>query len=339
MIILSIIIPTFDRHCELEISLQNLVKLFDQYDFKNKIEILVLDNTPHHFKAMTLFTQKNTETPNVIFRYIKNKKNLGFDGNCYKGLTEAKGDYVWFLSDRYSIYFEPNTLVYALKKGACSYMFSDTFRKYFKAPDFINSYSDKHIFNELCAEDTFLLCEPNVIEPYIKDGLINSISDLIFKKPIPVDVISEFRDTHMLAVAAQLNGYKSSRTIGIIPVHQNIVTQKTIGADRELTRHNYWEVYQSSSLLAKHFSFLGSSSELKAQGFYNIVQLKIKLNIGSYGYKYDFGLFNVLKAYLQNFFKLNMIQHFEFLIAFILPVRICSLAYLRLKLLLKTVIS
>jgi len=88
--ILTIAIPTYNRSLILK---ENLSLLFD--DLNIEIMILVCDN---HSTDKTYFVCKEYEKFSN-FKYIKNKKNLGYDANVLTALENSNSKYVWFLAD------------------------------------------------------------------------------------------------------------------------------------------------------------------------------------------------------------------------------------------------
>jgi len=70
-------------------------------DFSSDVEVIVCDNsdTCEQRKNEMLFN-------NTGVVYKKNIVNLGFSGNILKCISEAKGDYIWIISDDDSVDFE-----------------------------------------------------------------------------------------------------------------------------------------------------------------------------------------------------------------------------------------
>lgn len=88
--ILTIAIPTYNRS---KILKENLRLIFD--NLSDEINILVCDN--HSIDKTYLVCKEYVKFNN--FKYIKNKKNLGYDANVLAALTNSNSKYVWFLSD------------------------------------------------------------------------------------------------------------------------------------------------------------------------------------------------------------------------------------------------
>jgi len=113
MIILTIAVPTYNRP-------EKLKKLHDSFlgkvssTHQGTIEVIICDNsdTCEQRKNEMLFN-------NTGVVYKKNKVNLGFSGNILKCLSEAKGEYVWIISDDDSVDFEEfSKFIYWVKKAS-----------------------------------------------------------------------------------------------------------------------------------------------------------------------------------------------------------------------------
>ena len=88
---LTIAIPTYNRAGYLENQLVELLKQIKEYD---DIEILISDN------FSTDETESIVKKYNQSFiNYYKQNQNLGIDGNVISCYENAKGKYIWFLSD------------------------------------------------------------------------------------------------------------------------------------------------------------------------------------------------------------------------------------------------
>ncbi len=89
--ILTIAIPTYNRAQYLNIQLSNLIKQVNSY---SDIEVLVSDNGSNDD------TESVVENYNYSFiNYYKQVENIGLDGNVLSCYENAKGKYVWYLSD------------------------------------------------------------------------------------------------------------------------------------------------------------------------------------------------------------------------------------------------
>lgn len=91
--LLTIAIPTYNR----EQYLKTLLYLLEpQVLDEPRLELIISDNasTDGTESMVQAFSVKNAE-----FRYIKNKANLGMDGNFIQCFEQARGKYVWVLGD------------------------------------------------------------------------------------------------------------------------------------------------------------------------------------------------------------------------------------------------
>tara|TARA_B100001778_G_C18550911_1_gene613016 strand:+ start:365 stop:1390 length:1026 start_codon:yes stop_codon:yes gene_type:complete len=97
--LLTIAIPTKNRHEYLE---ENLKSLNDQYlKFKDKIEILVSDNSSNNFSKIIIDKYNKL---NLDIVYIKNSRDIGSDKNIAQCFNMANGKYVHIIGDD-DIYF------------------------------------------------------------------------------------------------------------------------------------------------------------------------------------------------------------------------------------------
>lgn len=97
-ILLSILIPTYNRDKYLKKALKNFFLQIDD-NLKNEIEILVSDNCSVD-KTQEILKKYNLESKKKIqYRYWKNDKNLGYDRNFLKLIEEASGKFCWVFGD------------------------------------------------------------------------------------------------------------------------------------------------------------------------------------------------------------------------------------------------
>jgi glycosyltransferase involved in cell wall biosynthesis len=91
--LLSITIPTYNRPNNLKgLYLKFLSKI--SYKFDYEIEIIICDNSDSDCAAINKEVFKNSKV-----KYMKNQSNIGYSGNLIRCLKEAKGEYVWVVSD------------------------------------------------------------------------------------------------------------------------------------------------------------------------------------------------------------------------------------------------
>ena len=91
---LSICIPTRNRPEELIKTLSTIINQLKVNNFQNNVEIVIADNTDvESLKIKSeLLSYKNVH-------YMNNDGNIGYANNINKLIKNAKGEYVWLLSD------------------------------------------------------------------------------------------------------------------------------------------------------------------------------------------------------------------------------------------------
>jgi abequosyltransferase len=96
--ILSILIPTYNRSEYLKKNLELLNRYIHQENFSNQIEILVSNNnSSDNTEEMILEFKKNQ--PNLQLYYHFQKENIGLEKNALFVLKEAAGEFVMYLGD------------------------------------------------------------------------------------------------------------------------------------------------------------------------------------------------------------------------------------------------
>ena len=85
----SIVIPTYNRPDDLN----NVIKSVLCQNYSN-YEIIVSDNSTNTDSEIICRSFKNKK-----IKYSKNKDNIGFTRNFYKVIKQAKGKYIYTLSD------------------------------------------------------------------------------------------------------------------------------------------------------------------------------------------------------------------------------------------------
>jgi glycosyltransferase involved in cell wall biosynthesis len=88
---LTIGIPTFNRPLSLKKTIDLLLEEFSTHE--EVFEILVCDNGDNRLDFTTL------NYPNHLIRHLINEENLGLSGNIERLILNAKGEYIWLLSD------------------------------------------------------------------------------------------------------------------------------------------------------------------------------------------------------------------------------------------------
>ncbi len=90
--ILSICIPTYNRHDALEYLLKNIISQLDAANLWGYVEICVSDNASFDY-TNAMVTKYQKQYPNIV--YSCNAENLGFDRNLLQSISLAKGKYCW----------------------------------------------------------------------------------------------------------------------------------------------------------------------------------------------------------------------------------------------------
>jgi glycosyltransferase involved in cell wall biosynthesis len=101
--ILTIAIPTYNRSKYLDVSLSRITEQIN--GLSEKIELIVSDNcsSDNTEEVVTKYIERGLDV-----RYIRNKENLGMDGNFVQCFRMAQSKYVWVLGD--DDYLLPNSL-------------------------------------------------------------------------------------------------------------------------------------------------------------------------------------------------------------------------------------
>jgi len=290
--VLSLVMPTYNRAKEIQISIKTLLDTLPDLLFQNKIELLILDNGSSYdvediLKEIIILSEKK-----LSIRIIKNSKNIGNDQNFLKGLCESKGKYILQCSDRYYYNLDFARLIPMLENETLScIIFSDRFRKYTTTEITLsNSYKDEWLegeFKMLKKNNTFfeINTQELINSSYIKSGLINSFSDLILinkGKNYFENKLNKFIHSHMLGVTAQLDAISESQNIKLLRINMNSSVHQNIGRGNLYTRHDYNEVYYGNILIQEIYDFIGTSSEVKLTQLNGLINLYLKDKAGLY---------------------------------------------------------
>lgn len=96
--LLSIIIPTYNRVDFLDNTLYSIVKQIIFYNLENTLEILISNNNSTD-STDNLITFYKIKYPDIHFIYFKNDKNIGGVKNFLKLLDNINGSYWYFIGD------------------------------------------------------------------------------------------------------------------------------------------------------------------------------------------------------------------------------------------------
>lgn len=94
--LLSILIPTYNRAAFLDSSLEKIVAIIKDYDF----EIVICDNASSD-NTSEIVNKWKAVYSNIL--YYRQEQNLGYDRNVFTCYTIASGHYLWLLGDSYQI--------------------------------------------------------------------------------------------------------------------------------------------------------------------------------------------------------------------------------------------
>jgi len=290
--LLSLVMPTFNRKDEIQISIKTILSTLPDNNYKNDIELLILDNGSGYDIEQILKNTLRLAEEKLTIRIIKNGENIGNDQNFLKGLCEAQGKYILQCSDRYYYNIDFYILLQFLKiHNPTCVIWSDRFRKYTQTEIILNnSYKDewlKEEFKITSEDDTFFEIETNQLlkSNYIKSGLINAFSDLILLNrgsEYFIIKFNEFKKSHMLGVTAQLDAILESNTVHIFRMNFNNIIHQNIGKGNLYNRHNYNEVLEGNVLIQSKYSFIGTSNEIKLLQVTGLMNLYLKDKAGLY---------------------------------------------------------
>ena len=149
--LLTIAIPTRNRHEYLDENLESLNKQINNYG--KIVEIIICDNSTNDYSKRVV---EKYNTLNLNIKYIKNKHDIGSDKNIAKCFNLANGKYIHIIGDD-DIYFD-NTLdkiIQILKEGDYGSVF---LRPYGFNTNYLSEYPPFKIgSNKIYNKDDFLL--------------------------------------------------------------------------------------------------------------------------------------------------------------------------------------
>jgi len=289
---LSLVMPTFNRKEEIVISIKTILESFPEFIFKEKVELLILDNDSEYDIEDVLSDIITACEKKITLKIIKNNKNIGNDKNFLKGLCEAQGEYILQCSDRYYYNIDFSALIPMLEnENPQCIIFSDRFRKYSKTEVYLNnSYKDEWLSEEFKiikkGDSFFEIKTQELIESnYIKSGLINAFSDLILYnhgEDYFKNTLLKFTTSNMLGVTAQLDCISNSSSFVIFRGNYNSLVHQNIGSGNLYNRHNYNNVYHGNVLIQECYSFIGTEYEIKLLQIRGLMDLYLRNKAGLY---------------------------------------------------------
>ena len=293
--LLSLVMPTFNRKDEIQISIKTILSTLPDNNYKNDIELLILDNGSDYDIEHILQNTLRLAEEKLTIRIIKNGENIGNDQNFLKGLCEAQGKYILQCSDRYYYNIDfPALLPFLKVQNPTCVIWSDRFRKYTQTEITLNnSYKDewlKEEFKITSEDDTFFEIETKELlkSNYIKSGLINAITDVLFVNQGTEywQKFTKYFNTYMLCIVDQLDAVdfcvNSNFNVHIFRVNQNKIIHQNVGRNTMYTRHNYNEIAVANFLAQAYYPFIGTSNEIKLLQVTGLMNLYLKDKAGLY---------------------------------------------------------
>ena len=160
-IILSIVIPTFNRHSSLLSSIKLILPQLNK-----KCELIIFDN--HSNPSVSESLKKTFKSKLQFYRVIKNISNVGGSENILRSIEGASGSYIWVLSDD-----DPP------KKNAISIILNELKKN--KDVRLVNFYK-KNYCHDRRVHDRHTYGSLNYLESTNSLGELIFISNLIFKR-------------------------------------------------------------------------------------------------------------------------------------------------------------
>jgi abequosyltransferase len=93
-VLLTVVIPTFNRAGYLDLCLANLVPQMREHG--DAVELVILDNASAD-NTPQVAGKYQAQCPALV--YLRNPENIGSDRNIAEGFNRARGRYVWVLGD------------------------------------------------------------------------------------------------------------------------------------------------------------------------------------------------------------------------------------------------
>jgi abequosyltransferase len=189
--LLTIAIPTYNRSKFLE---ELLAVLKPQMAEDFRVELLISDNASTDDTQLLLGELAKS---GLIFRYIKNKKNLGADKNILQCFEEAQGKYVWIFGD------DDIILPGALKKIMRLLSLHEYDLVYLRPYEFLKDYKAEHRHNS-ADRKALIIGDPKLFTEMV-GVMFAFISGVIVNKQrfneVPHRPCEKFSDTHLIQLA------------------------------------------------------------------------------------------------------------------------------------------
>ena len=168
-IILSIVVPTYNRAQLLKMLLASIVQDIDQWP--NDFELIVSDNSSTDDTSVVVGELIQSGFP---IKYVVNATNIGADGNFAAGFNLASGKYLWIVGDDELMY--RGTFKYVLEccrrnEFGILHLTSDWFSNGQQQVVSLRSKPDKININKVDSRNLFRLA--NIYLTFISANVIN----------------------------------------------------------------------------------------------------------------------------------------------------------------------
>lgn len=244
--ILTICMPTYDRKEKALLQIQNIIHQCSKLD-ESEVEYLISDNCSPDNTTSYLFEQLS-----FIPQYVKISRqgqNLGLVGNLYYLFHEAKGEYVWFVSDDDRICEESVSSVLQLIKERKKDFYMLNFRT--EQNDKVSKYNywspTDHVL-ELFNDKTwggFGLLSVQVLKKSLFTCLYNEKSDYNLCQPVAISLYGlvelhgmiDFSKSYVIHHVGDYSWQKESIKVGSIYLFQALQSLRD-----KTTRENYIKI-------------------------------------------------------------------------------------------------
>lgn len=244
--ILTICMPTYNRKEKALLQIQNIIRQCANLS-ETEIEYLISDNcSPDNTTSYLL------EQLPFIPQYVKidrQEQNLGLVGNLYYLFHEAKGEYVWFVSDDDKVCEEsvPSVLQLIKERKKDFYMLNFRTEQNDKLSG-SNYWSPNDHLLELFNDKTwggFGLLSVQVLKKSLFTCLYNDKSDYNLCQPVAISLYGlvqlqgmiDFSKTYVIHHVGDYSWQKESTKVGSIYLFQALQSLKD-----KTTRENYVKI-------------------------------------------------------------------------------------------------
>lgn len=311
MPVLTLALPTYNRAASIGIALESLAAGLRGIE-KQRVELLVQDN------ASTDRTQDVVKDfislhPELQVRYLRNSRNLGYDGNHLAVYREALGEYLMFCSDRYaySVPFLPLIELLEEQRPA-ALTFSDRFRPFMPTPvvgvpgashdDWLGDFLGR--FGRVLETPASYRTDAGTVtrSGSLKHAWIaQNVSDVIVRRDENEDWLqrlASFEGTYLLVVAAMCHAFEDpSGQVEIlkVPWFSSAFERMATGG----ARHDNLKVAYGHVRLADSFPFVGTHEESASHQLRVLLRTWLPIASGAEGYELPFSMRDIVE-FAQN---------------------------------------